>query len=66
MMLSEVHLPLFDGWEAQNFECRILCDQLYLNARVHQRRVCLHDLGTAFNMPGTTIRKLLTSTSKQA
>lgn len=42
-----------------------MCDQLYLNAQLHRQRGCLHDLGTAFNMPGTSIRKLLTSTSKQ-
>ena len=52
-------------WERTKLECRILCDQLYLNAQLHRHRGCLHDLGTAFNMPGTTIRKLLTSTSKQ-
>lgn len=65
LVLSEMHRPLFEGWEKQSLQCRILCDQLYLNAQLHRHHMCLDDLGTAFNLPGSTIQKLLTSTPKQ-
>ena len=39
MVMSSAHLPLLDGWDRRKLECRILCDQLYLNAMVRQRGV---------------------------
>jgi len=65
MLLSEAHLPLFEGWEQERLECRILCDQLYLNAMLRKHDVCLEDLGTAFNLPGTQVRKLLVTNKEQ-
>jgi len=65
MVLSEQHGVLLDDWASEKLECRILCDQLYLNAMVHKHKVCVHDLGTAFNLPGTQVRKMLATTSKQ-
>jgi len=62
LVLSTAHLPLLRGWEARKLECRILCDQLYLNAMRHAHEVCLHDLGTRFNLPGTAVRKMITDT----
>ena len=41
------------------------CDQLYLNAMMIKHATCLHDLGTAFNLPGTQVRKLMMTTAAQ-
>ena len=56
MVLSDAHLPLLDGWERRDLQCKILCDQLYMNAMTAQHDVCVHDLGNAFNLPGTQVR----------
>ena len=45
MVMSSAHLPLLDGWDRRKLECRILCDQLYLNAMVRQRGVCVRARG---------------------
>jgi hypothetical protein len=65
MLLSKAHRPLIDRWEREPLRCKILCDQLYLNAMLRRHGVCLDDLGTAFNLPGTQMRKMLTSTAAQ-
>eukprot|EP00316_Scyphosphaera_apsteinii_P000510 CAMPEP_0119340276 /NCGR_PEP_ID=MMETSP1333-20130426/99999_1 /TAXON_ID=418940 /ORGANISM="Scyphosphaera apsteinii, Strain RCC1455" /LENGTH=914 /DNA_ID=CAMNT_0007351993 /DNA_START=40 /DNA_END=2784 /DNA_ORIENTATION=+ len=66
MLLSDVHRPLLDKWDEERLECRILCDQLYLNAMLRKHKVCLQDLGTAFNLPGTQVRKQLMMSTKEA
>ena len=38
--------------------CRV-ARQLYLNAMIRKHNVCLQDLGTAFNLPGTQACHLL-------
>ena len=66
MILSrEYHLQLLDGWQQRELKCKILCDQLYMNAMVVKKDICLHDLGNAFNLPGTQVRKQLLSTEKK-
>ena len=64
MLMSAAHRPLLAGWEKSKLECRILCDQLYLNAMMIKHGICLQDLGTPFNLPGTQVRKLLMATAK--
>jgi hypothetical protein len=64
MVLSQAHRLLVDGWEQRKLECRILCDQLYLNAMLTRHSVCLHDLGNAFNLPGTAVRRQLATTER--
>jgi len=65
MLLSGAHRPMLDQWEKEPLRCKVLCDQLYMNAMLRRHDVCLDDLGTAFNMPGTQVRKMLTSTAAQ-
>ena len=65
MLLSSAHRPLVEGWKTEKLECKILCDQLYLNAMVRRHEVCLQDLGGGFNMPGTQVRKFIVSTAQQ-
>lgn len=65
LLLSKAHRPLIDEWEREPLRCKILCDQLYMNAMLRRHAVCLDDLGTAFNLPGTQMRKMLTSTAAQ-
>ena len=65
MLLSKAHLKLLDGWETRELKCKILCDQLYMNAMAVKHGVCLADLGNAFNLPGTQVRKQLASTSRE-
>ena len=64
MVLSKHHLPLLAGWDAHKLECRILCDQLYMNAMASKHGACLHDLGNAFNLPGTQVRRELMTTQR--
>ena len=65
MVLSAAHHKrLIDGWDAKPLECRILCDQLYMNAMVTKHKVCVHDLGSAYNLPGTIVRKNLMTTRR--
>ena len=86
MLLSSAHRPLLESWDKEPLRCKILCDQLFMNAMLRKRGGCregprrrgmsttrprhvryrhggcLEDLGTAFNLPGTQVRKMLTST----
>lgn len=64
MMLSAAHRPLLAGWDARKLQCQILCDQLYMNAMVHEHRACVHNLGDAFNLPGTQVRKMMATTDR--
>ena len=66
LLLSKAHLPLLDGWQKRELRCRILCDQLYLNAMLRLHNVCLRDLGVAFNLPGTLMRKILLTSAEPA
>ena len=59
MVMSGAHVPLLDGWDRRKLECRILCDQLYLNAMVRQRGVCVRHLGDSYNLPGSEVRRVL-------
>eukprot|EP00966_Prymnesium_polylepis_P271402 6270746-Prymnesium_polylepis.1 len=64
MLLSRAaHLPALRGWERERLECRVLCDQLYFNALVRRGRLCLHDLGSAFNYVGSELRRALVAPS---
>ena len=36
MMLTAAHRALLEDWHMQTLECRILCDQLYMNAMVRE------------------------------
>ena len=48
------------------FRCKILCDQLYLNAMLLKHGGCLHDLGASWNYAGMGIRKQLLSEQREA
>jgi hypothetical protein len=53
------------GWRADRprLQCRILCDQLYLNALLKRDGGdALHDLGAAFNYVGSELRRALVTT----
>lgn len=65
MLMSKAHMPLLENWEREPLRCKVLCDQLYMNAMLRRHDVCLDDLGTPFNLPGTQIRKMMTSTTAQ-
>lgn len=89
MLLSSAHRPLLESWDKEPLRCKILCDQLFMNAMLRKRGGCregprrrgmsttrprhvryrhggcLEDLGTAFNLPGTQVRKMLTSTPSE-
>jgi hypothetical protein len=68
MLLSRAtHAPLLAaGWrlDASRLQCRVLCDQLYLNALLKREGGMVHDLGASFNFVGSEFRRaLVTSTS---
>jgi len=65
MLLSSAHRPLLESWDKEPLRCKILCDQLFMNAMLRKHGGCLEDLGTAFNLPGTQVRKMLTSTPSE-
>ena len=67
MLLSQpAHSAMLSrGWErdAQKLQCRVLCDQLYLNALlVRDAGGALMDLGPAFNYVGSELRRALVNT----
>jgi hypothetical protein len=37
--------------------CRVLCDQLFLNAAARRERLCVRELGPAFNYVGSELRR---------
>ena len=53
-----------DGWrlDAPKLQCRVLCDQLYLNALLRRSSRSLLDLGPSFNYVGSELRRALVST----
>ena len=57
LVLSQRHRPLVAGWEAHTLVCRVLCDQLYLNAAAQRARLCIRELGAAFNYVGSELRR---------
>lgn len=63
MLLSRaVHAPLLAaGWkrDAHRLSCRVLCDQLYLNALFKRAGARVCDLGAAFNFVGSELRRAL-------
>ncbi len=63
MLLSRaVHAPLLSaGWkrDAHRLSCRVLCDQLYLNALFKRAGARVLDLGAAFNFVGSELRRAL-------
>jgi len=65
MVLSSVHQRLLDGWDRRRLECKILCDQLYMNAMVRQQNVCVSNLGDAYNLPGSEVRRLLATSATE-
>ena len=65
MVLSrQRHAPILAAWRSEKLECRVLCDQLFLNAAIARAGLALLDLGGAFNYVGSELRRaLLTSTN---
>lgn len=64
MLLSSAHHSgLTKGWDAQPLACRILCDQLYLNAALRRAGLALHDLGAPFNYVGSELRRAVLSSA---
>ena len=63
MLLSrEAHGDLLSrGWrdDAPRLQCRVLCDQLYLNALMRRAAAPLVDVGMAFNYVGSELRRAL-------
>ena len=53
------------GWreDGSKLQCRILCDQLYLNALLRREGGRLEDLGPAFNFVGSELRRAMVSTA---
>ena len=67
MVLSrDAHLPLLASWHRETLECRVLCDQLYLNAVVQRAEARVHDLGAAFNYVGSELARAVTTSLKKA
>ena len=65
MMLSRrAHGRLLSDWrrDEAKLQCRVLCDQLYLNALVRREQVTLRDLGAPFNYVGSELRRALVTT----
>ena len=57
LLLSQRHRSLVDGWQKHKLECRVLCDQLFLNAAARRERLCVRELGPAFNYVGSELRR---------
>ena len=55
--LRRVDLKYLNSALHSIIRCKVLCDQLYMNAMLRRHDVCLDDLGTAFNMPGTQVNE---------
>lgn len=58
---------LRDGWrkDAPRLQCRVLCDQLYLNALLRREHGQLLDLGASFNYVGSELRRALVTTGSR-
>ena len=63
MVLSrDAHLPHLARWRGEKLVCRVLCDQLYLNALLHRTAgMTLHDLGGDFNYVGSELTRAVTT-----
>lgn len=57
LLLSQRHRSLVDGWQKHKLECRVLCDQLFLNAAARREQLCVRELGLAFNYVGSELRR---------
>lgn len=62
LLSRKAHAPLLAaGWtrDAHRLSCRVLCDQLYLNALFQREGARVLDLGAAFNFVGSELRRAL-------
>jgi len=59
LLLSQRHRSLIEGWQQHKLVCRVLCDQLFLNAAARRERLCVRELGPAFNYVGSELRRAL-------
>ena len=64
MVLSQQsHAPLLQRWPSEKLECRVLCDQLYLNALINRANATLLDLGAPFNYVGSELRRAVVTSA---
>ena len=64
MLLSrDTHSSMLSRWPSEKLECRVLCDQLYLNAVIRREGARVHDLGAAFNFVGSELVRAVTQTA---
>lgn len=66
LLTSAQHAGLTRGWEAQPLACRILCDQLYLNAALRREGLAIHDWGATYNYVGSELRRAILSSEGAA
>ena len=57
LLLSQRHRSLVEGWQKHKLVCRVLCDQLFLNAAARREQLCVRELGPAFNYVGSELRR---------
>ena len=57
LLLSQRHRSLVEDWQRHKLACRVLCDQLFLNAVAQRERLCVRELGSAFNYVGSELRR---------
>lgn len=60
LLTQQTHLPILLNWSSEKLGCRILCDQLYINAVMRRAQARIHDLGGNFNFVGSELRRALT------
>lgn len=61
LLTAAPHAASFSRWRAANLTCRVLCDQLYLNAVSLRDQLPLTDLGPSFNYVGSELRRAMTA-----
>jgi hypothetical protein len=61
LLTRTVHAPMLRAWRGENLTCRVLCDQLYLNALLRREGGRLHDLREPFNYVGSELRRAITA-----